>query len=151
MANILARSMYRVEKTVSSEHSVEDLYTLVNDTESYKLFLPFCRESQVLSQQGNEKICRLVFSQSPVNIVVETKNILTPNQQIEIFRQGGDFEHLYGRWLFEPVNTGASISIEFEYAFKSRLLHYTLGHVLSTLTEEAVDIFCRRANELSLY
>lgn len=126
----------------------EDIFDLVNDTESYSEFLPFCKKSRVMSQDGCEKFCELTFSKGPIARSLITRNILTPKEKIEVFLHKGDFKHLHGLWLFESVGTDCLVTVEFEYEFSSSFIESIFGPVFNMMTERMVDIFMDRANDV---
>lgn len=143
--------MLKITKQVVSKHSCEKLYDLVNDTESYCLFVPFCKDSQVIMEEGAEKECMLIFAKGPIEQKLFTRNILEPHKSIEIFLNNGPFSHLYGRWHFEEVLEGTKVTLYIEYAFKHSFVEYTFGQFFRPLSQELVQIFCERADEVSIY
>ena len=138
--------MYRVSRQIFSHHAPKLLYDVVNDTDAYKLFVPFCSESAVIEEKGDKKLCRLVFSKGMLSRELITRNTLFPNERIEIELVQGDFSHLAGEWRFVPMDGGTMVELDFEYAFSQAILNYTFGQIFKPLTEELVDVFCQRAN-----
>lgn len=142
--------MYQVSRKIFSHHSADLLYAVVNDTASYRDFIPFCSDSQVIKEQEGEKDCLLVFSKGPMSRRLITRNTLKPNQSIEVNLLEGDFKSLHGIWLFEETPNGTWISLEFDYEFSHLLVQHTFGQIFKPLSYELVNTFCQRADELSL-
>lgn len=140
--------MIHFSKQKKIEYLASDIYDLVNDTDSYKYFVPFCKDSRVLSQQNNEKICELVFTKGPISRKLVTRNVLVPNEKISIFLEEGDFSRLEGIWCFKSQDKGCLVSIEFEYAFSDILIEYAFGSIFNKLTEQMIEIFRQRADEV---
>ena len=143
--------MIKLTKQVQSKHDCEYLYDLVNDTDEYTNFLPFCTQSQVLSQEDNKKTCLLVFSKGPVEQKLVTRNELQPHRRIDFFLEEGPFSHLYGYWTFEPKSGGTIVKLYIEYAFSHTFIQMTFGPFFKSLSHELVEVFCERADELKLY
>lgn len=139
--------MHQFTKTFVSDHSAKSLYDLVNDTESYQQFIPYCQQSSVLEDLGDEKLCRLVFGQGILQRSLETRNKLAPNQRIEILLSKGDFKHLYGLWVFEQGKQ-SKVTVSFEYAFSNPWVEHTFGLLFNTVTERIIQVFQERADDL---
>ncbi|MCP8352074.1 type II toxin-antitoxin system RatA family toxin [Candidatus Synchoanobacter obligatus] len=142
--------MKKLSKQVYSKHTVELLYEAVNDTEAYRLFIPFCTKSEVLQEGSEKKLCRLTFSQGFISRDLITVNTLWPNHRIDIVLKKGDFSHLYGQWLFQESEEGSLVSLDIEYAFNDMFVAYTFGKIFDFVAGDMVNIFCRRADELSV-
>lgn len=142
--------MYKVSRKVFSPHPVATLYSVVNDTNAYRYFVPFCTESRVLEDRGSDKDCLLVFSKGPVSSRLITRNGLVENQTISVALVEGDFESLKGLWRFEEVDGGTWVSLDFEYQFSHRIVQYTFGQIFRPLSYELVQTFCQRADEISV-
>ena len=141
--------MYTLTKQIYSQHSQKLLYDVANDTERYKDFVPFCSESEVIEDLGDEKHCRLLFAKGPIARELVTRNLLTPNESIEVSLLRGDFSHLSGKWTFEPYEEGTMVHLYFEYEFSNFLLQQTFGQLFKPLTEELIYIFSKRADQCS--
>lgn len=140
--------MIHFKKEAYLPYSVSDVYDLVNDTESYQLFLPYCQKSEVLSQEGHEKYCSLIFSIGLLSRTIQTRNVLHPKEKIEIFLHQGDFKHLKGTWCFQAEGEGTYVQVIFDYEFDNPIVAYTFGQVFTPMIEEIVAIFQKRADDV---
>lgn len=139
--------MLKLSKEMYSVHSADQLFDLVNDTEAYSMFVPFCTESQVLDDRGQEKLCRLVFSNGLITQTLTTRNVLERHNKIKIFLQEGPFSHLYGEWCFVEQPNGSIVKLYFEYSFNHHIVQMTFGYIFKSLSADLVKVFCERADE----
>lgn len=138
--------MLKLTKEMHSPHSRENLFDLVNKTDSYHLFVPFCSISEVLESQGDEKICRLVFAHGPISQELITRNVLSRPNKIEVHLHRGPFTHLYGEWRFIEKHNGTMVKLYFEYEFSNYLIQTTFGRIFKSLSSDLVRVFCERAD-----
>lgn len=138
-----------VNKSALLPYSAEEMYTLVNDIESYPQFLPWCKSSTILSVNADEIKASLDLSRSGVNKSFTTLNRLQKNKMIEMRLVDGPFKHLEGFWRFESLNESAcKVMFDMEFEFSSKLLSMTVGPVFSQITSTLVDAFSKRAVEV---
>ena len=142
--------MYKLSHKILSRQPAELLYSVVNDTNAYHEFVPFCVHSAVLNEVSGQKDCELVFAKGPMSRKLVTRNILSPHHTIEVSLLEGDFSHLYGVWRFTEMQEGTLVSLEFEYTFSHAMIQYTFGHIFKALSHELIQTFCQRADEISL-
>ncbi|XP_066483267.1 coenzyme Q-binding protein COQ10 homolog B, mitochondrial-like [Tiliqua scincoides] len=134
-------------------YSVEQMYDIVADVGSYRLFVPWCTSSTVLS-------CRNKFSQALLEVgfppVVEryvSEISMVPHRQIRaVSKDGRLFQHLETLWQFGPGLSGRLdtctlkfyVSFEFKSALHSRLANLFFDEVV----KQMVTAFERRAEKL---
>ncbi len=94
-------------------YSVAEMYQIVNDIEAYAHFLPWCKESRVLSQNDDEIQALLTLAGGGFQKSFTTCNRLQHNKMIEIKLLDGPFRQLEGFWRFEPVGNGCQITFAF--------------------------------------
>lgn len=137
---------YRQHQTVP--YTVEQMYSLVNDIESYPKFIHWCKKARVLEQGSNYVVAELGFSFGPIHNAFTTKNILTPGQKIEISLVAGPFRQLQGVWHFKQTPKGCVVTFSIEFSFASRLFAMTLGPVFNPAVEALMGAFVARADEV---
>lgn len=134
-------------------YSVEQMYDIVADVGSYRLFVPWCTNSTVLS-------CRNKFSQALLEVgfppVVEryvSEIFMVPHHQIRaVSKDGRLFQHLETLWQFGPGLSGQLdtctlkfyVSFEFKSALHSKLANLFFDEVV----KQMVTAFERRAEKL---
>jgi ribosome-associated toxin RatA of RatAB toxin-antitoxin module len=130
-------------------HSVEQMYQLVNDVESYPKFLPDCSDSRLISHQGNEMTASLLVAKGGLKKWFTTKNVLTPNKQVLLHLVDGPFKQLTGTWQFTALSDHAcKISLQLEYEFASKVFDLAFGRVFNQLANNMVQAFTLRAKNI---
>ena len=139
--------MQQFSHSVQSRQSAEKLYSLVNDTDSYKLYIPYCQDSRVLHQvSATEKKCLLSFSYMGIDCNLVTINHLILNQRIEVSLAEGPFSMLEGVWTFDNNDEGCLVSLTFQYAFENAILGSIFKQVFNRFSDDMIRIFCERAD-----
>jgi len=138
-----------VARSASVPYAASQMYALVADIPSYPLFLPWCRDSQVLSTDGDQVVASLEISFKGLNKTFTTLNRTKPFELIEMELVAGPFSHLQGYWKFiEQDQNTSKISLNMEYDFSSRFLSAVFGPVFGQIANSLVEAFRRRAGEL---
>ena len=144
--------MQRIYRSMQSHHSANQLYKMVNDTNAYSRFIPYCQKSQILGDEdANPKRCLLSFSYAGLSCELITLNTLTPSSQIQVSLESGPFSALDGRWQFEDNQGGCLVIFDFEYCFSHPILDKVFSQVFYNLSSQMVSIFCQRANDECIY
>ena len=139
--------MQHIYRVVQSKHKAKKIYDIVNDTESYEQFIPFCKKSEVEKWFGHErKRCLLVFSHLGITCQLVTINTLRDGQRIDIALDEGPFSMLKGHWVFEDNDDGCQVTIDFQYTFENYVLEVMFDRVFRQISEGMVDLFCERAD-----
>ena len=125
------------------------MYALVNDVESYPLFLPWCREAKLLSSDVDRLEASLTLAAGKIHQTFSTANSMVPGRSIVIRLLDGPFKYMNGNWQFDPEGEkSCRITLRMEFEFKNRLMKLALdkmfGHVVNTL----IDAFTQRAYQV---
>lgn len=131
----------------------EQMYDLVNDVESYPAFLPWCRDSEILSKSATVIEASLDLAKGGIHHVFSTRNSLVKGQSIDITLIDGPFQHLEGHWRFTPIgnNQGCRVQLDMDFEFSNRLISMALGPVFTQISGSLVEAFCKRAQEIYGY
>ena len=141
--------MITVERSVLVGHSAVRMRTLVEDIESYPLFLPWCGGAHVQSRDEQSTIASLVIDWHGIRQGFTTDNSREGEQAIRIKLVSGPFRSLSGIWQFKPLEANASkVSLQISYEFSNRLLAAAIGPVFKQLASSLVDAFVHRADAL---
>ncbi|MGH8320560.1 MAG: type II toxin-antitoxin system RatA family toxin [Gammaproteobacteria bacterium] len=141
--------MRTVNKSALVPYTAAQMYTLVNDVESYPEFLPWCRSARVLSQTNSEMRASLELARSGFHKTFTTRNTLEPERGIVIALDNGPFRHLEGHWRFEDLGTeGSKVLLNMQFEFAGALLDLMAGPVFHEICNSLVDAFIRRAASL---
>ena len=126
-----------------------EMFTLVNDVESYAEFLPWCNRSEVLSRTDDAVEALLELHKGAVSKTFTTRNTLKANEAIHLELLGGPFRHLSGGWTFQRLGeAGSKVSLELEFEFESRIVDMMFGAFFEETCNSLVDAFARRAADV---
>ena len=130
--------------------SPEQMFNLVNDIAAYPDFLPWCRNSTILSQSEHEITASLDLAKGGVHHVFSTRNTLVQGHSIDIQLVDGPFQHLEGHWQFGMIgdNQGCRIQLDMDFEFSNRIISMALGPIFTQISGSLVDAFCKRAQDV---
>ncbi|XP_062517503.1 coenzyme Q-binding protein COQ10 homolog B, mitochondrial-like [Corticium candelabrum] len=104
-------------------YSVDQVYDVVSDVDSYSEFLPWCRESRVFQRRGNQ--CRgvLVVGFPPIlERYVSDMTMIRPHSVQSDASADKLFKHLKTVWKLSPSATGSClVDFHVDFQFKSSL------------------------------
>ncbi len=125
------------------------MFGLVDDIEQYKLFLPWCKDSRVLSRTEDEVRATLVLSAGGLHKSFTTCNRLQKDKMIEISLINGPFRLLEGFWRFHAdTELHSTVEFDLEFEFSSKFLSLAFAPVFHQVASTLVDAFEKRANHL---
>lgn len=141
--------MPSIKKMKIISYSQEQMYALVNDVARYKEFVPWCTQSDILSQTEDEIKATLAFSGSGLSKSFTTLNRLLPHKMIEIRLIDGPFRHLEGFWQFDAMlNAHSKVSLDLEFEFTTKIMGMMFGPFFNQIASTLVDAFCKRAEKV---
>ena len=141
--------MYSVARSALVCHSSEEMYSLVNDIDSYARFLPWCGGSEVLSHCDDFMRARVDISYRNVRQSFVTDNRLQPYERINMSLVDGPFASLSGAWEFKSLRAdGCRIALDLRFDFASKIVGGVVGPVFQSIADSMVDSFVRRAAEI---
>jgi ribosome-associated toxin RatA of RatAB toxin-antitoxin module len=138
-----------IQRSALVPYTQRQMFELVNSTEEYPRFLPWCSASRVVHQSETEVEAALDISWSGMHKSFTTRNHLHPYDRIEIVLVTGPFKYLAGRWTFISIGdhgckVGLDLQVEFLTGFIDKLFQPIFNHIANSL----VDAFCKRAVEI---
>lgn len=142
--------MTLISRNALVPYTVEEMYKLVDDIESYAEFLPWCRSTEVLSRNSDEVQASIEIARGALHKSFTTLNRMQSNKIIEMRLVKGPFRHLEGFWRFDPLkdHTASKISLDLDFEFESKLVALAVGSVFNQIANTMVDAFCKRAVEV---
>lgn len=130
-------------------YSAAQMFEVVNDVAAYPEFLPWCAGSEILSQDKEWMVAKLLMAKAGFTQSFTTRNRLDHPGSIVVELVDGPFSKLLGSWRFDQLGQdGCRISMDLEFDFNNRLFNVTLAGVFALAADKMVDAFCARANEL---
>ncbi len=141
--------MKKVQRSALVMHSASRMYALVNDVESYSVFLPWCSGANVIEKSDTVLEARVNVSRGGVSGSFITRNTMMPGERIEISLKEGPFTDLSGIWTFKPLMEGAcKVSLDLSFEMESNLMKSAVGKVFEQVAVTMVDAFCTQADKV---
>ncbi len=141
--------MRKVSRSALVPYSAEEMYSLVEDVDSYPLFLPWCNDVEVHYREGNVVEATLELHRGKISKRFRTRNTMHPSDAMDLELVGGPFRHLSGGWRFRQLGAaGCKVLFELEFEFDSRVLDLMIGAFFEDICNSLVDAFTQRAAEI---
>lgn len=130
-------------------YSAAQMYQVVNAVDEYASFLPWCANSEILSQTESSMDASIMMKKGKLNHRFSTRNNLVKDRLIHISLLDGPFKSLTGDWTFTPLaDDNCKIELKLEFEFSSKIITLLIGPVFTQIANSLVDAFCNRAHEL---
>ncbi len=141
--------MKTLHKSVLVAHSARRMRELVEDIEKYPAFLPWCDHATILSAEGQVVRASIRIRYRGLNTAFTTENHGLADQAIEMRLVEGPFRTLLGVWRFGALDNHASkVTFDLSYEFSNMAIALIAGPVFHKISDELVDAFVRRADDL---
>lgn len=141
--------MPKVSRSALVMHSVDEMYSLINDVSAYPSFLPDCAGSKVISQNETAMTASLLVSKGGVKKWFTTENTLVTNEKVVLKLLDGPFKYLTGCWQLTELSADAcKISLDLDYEFSNKLLELAFGRIFNNLANNMVQAFTQRAKAI---
>jgi ribosome-associated toxin RatA of RatAB toxin-antitoxin module len=135
-----------INRSLVVPYSQAQMYQLVDEVETYAEFLPWCKQSTVLSRNEDEVRASLLLSSGAFQRSFTTCNRLQKDKMIEIRLLDGPFKQLEGFWKFDHEEENNSrVTLDLEFEFSSKLIAMAFGPVFNQVANTLVDAFHKRA------
>lgn len=140
--------MALVEKSVLIEHTVEQMFRLVDEVENYPMFLPWCSKTELKFRDSAKTVATLHINYHSVRSHFTTENDKHEFTAMHIRLVDGPFRQLEGHWRFKPLgDTACKIEFALSYEFSSKVFEKAIGPVFAHIANTFVDAFVRRAGQ----
>lgn len=138
-----------IKRNALVSYNARQMFELVNDIEDYPRFLPWCRESHIISQSDDNVEATLDIAWSGIHKSFTTRNHLYPHERIDITLVKGPFKYLEGRWSFIALGEhGCKVNLDLEFELGGGLMDKFFLPVFNHIANSLVDAFCKRAVEV---
>ena len=138
-----------VSKSAIVSYSAGQMYSLVNDIESYPEFLPWCTGAAVYNRSDDKLSASVSLAAGKIKQTFTTENSMQAGRRIDVNLISGPFRYLKGYWTFEDIGEDlCRIHLEMDFEFKSRLLQFTLSPVFNQFMNSLVGAFTKRAKKI---
>ncbi len=135
-------------------YTAQEMFTLVNDIESYPEFLPWCKSSTIHQRTDDEIRATLVLSAKGFTQSITTHNRMQKDKMIEMKLIEGPLKHLESFWRFEMMensteeNPKCHIFFDIEFEFTNRFIRMALEPFFDKVAETMVGSFLDRAEAI---
>ena len=138
--------MHEVRRSALLPWSAGQMYGLVTDVTRYPEFLPWCRTSELLAEEGEFVTVRLGLARGLVRGSFTTRNRLVPDRTVDMRLVDGPFSLLEGRWDFHPIgDSGSRAELSVRFQPRGLLGALMLGTAFEGICNQMVDAFGQRA------
>jgi ribosome-associated toxin RatA of RatAB toxin-antitoxin module len=141
--------MTEIINTTVVPYTPEEMFVLVNDIESYPIFLPWCTAAKILSQQEERLTATLSLALGKIKQSFTTENTMQDGSKIEMRLIEGPFKHLNGYWKFNLEDEqSCQIQLHMNFEFKNKIIKHTLGKAFYKVMDSLVESFVQRAQQI---
>jgi len=141
--------MRSVQRTALVPFSARQMFSLVNDVNSYAEFLPWCSSSTVIDQSTDWLEARLELQKGAINKSFTTRNRFREPDAIDLELVDGPFSQLAGEWRFQDLGPdGSKVSLALDFEFASPMVDVLFGSFFEQTCTSLVDAFTGRAEDL---
>ena len=138
--------MNYIKKKESINIEVQTIFNLINQVDKYSDFLPWCKNSKIISDTNNVMIGVITVSKNFADWTFTTKNNYIKNKKINLRLVDGPFSHLNGCWNFSEIDKNNTlIDFNLEYEFSNKMIELTLKPVFSSIMLSILDSFISEA------
>lgn len=145
--------MPRISRSSLVTYSVDQMYDLVSDVESYPEFLPGCAGARINYQEGEALEATIEVAKGGLKHSFSTRNRMRPGHSIEMKLLEGPFRYLSGIWTFQALGgpdgePGCKVALDLEFEMSNRLTQAALGTLVGQMLNAMVDAFGKRARQV---
>lgn len=130
-------------------YSAEQMFSLVEDIESYPLFLQWCKRTQVKMRSEKKTIATLYVHYLGFNAHITTENEKDAPNRMVLRLLEGPFRHFEGIWQFESLSEHAcKVQFMVRYELSNLMFDKPLKAIFGQISDMVVDAFVKRAGEV---
>ena len=138
-----------VSRSALLPYNVPQMYDVIADVRSYPAFLNWCSGVEIISENNEEVVAKLLISYGKLNLNFTTRNLMIENQSIDMSLVEGPFSTLSGQWLLQELSESAcKVSLEMDFNFDNVITQKLFGRVFQSVIAAQLDAFQKRAEQL---
>ena len=141
--------MRKVQRSALVRHSASEMFSLVDDVQSYPQFLPWCASTTVHSRVENVLEATLELRRGDLSKTFRTRNTASGHEFIDMQLVDGPFNSLEGRWTFTQLGeSGSKVALDLEFEFSNSVVDLLFGPFFEDICNSLVDAFTQRADDV---
>ena len=126
------------------------MFALVNDVAAYPRRFDWCEAAQVLERDAAMQVARLDLRMGGLRTAFTTRNLLFPDERIEMALVDGPFRALTGLWRFTPLGeAGSKVELMMDFEVAGKLVGSALALGFQRLADRMVSDFVRAAGSVA--
>ena len=138
-----------IERSALVNFSAKQMYSLVNDIESYPEYMASCSTAEILQRGDNWLEARLELNKSGVKQSFVTRNTLDEPHSMTMQLVDGPFKKFNGKWEFQELSANAcKVSFTLDYVFSNPLMGMMMNSTFEEVAGEQVRNLCERAKDV---
>ena len=138
-----------VSRSALLPYNARQMYDVITDIRSYPAFLNWCNGMEIISENHEEVVAKLLISYGRLKFDFTTRNLMTENKKVDIALVDGPFSALRGQWLLHELDESAcKVSLEMDFNFESIITQKLFGRVFQNVIAAQLESFQKRAGQL---
>jgi ribosome-associated toxin RatA of RatAB toxin-antitoxin module len=138
-----------IKRSALLPYPAERVYALVNDIESYPLYMDGCVGAEILHRESGMVEARLKLARAGLEQSFATRNLLHEHAAIELQLLEGPFDSFSGCWQFLPLgDLACKVSLDLEFRLNNSVLGVAAAKLFDSVTSSLVDSLARRAKQV---
>jgi len=144
--------MATIERSARVPYAAEQMLALVNDIDSYPVFLHWCHAARIESSEGTTVQAALEIGIRGIHKTIRTRNTTTLGETastIRIEMIEGPLRHLAGAWTFaDHAEGGSDVKLRVEYETHRTPFGAILRALFDEIANSQLHAFIRRAENV---
>ncbi len=144
--------MKTVHKSVLIWYSPREMYVLVTDVDRYSEFLPWCDHARVVEAHADGMTAELGIAFGGVRQTFTTRNVHTPDSEVQMNLLNGPFSKLDGHWKFVALGDGSQrackVELTLNYGFDRSTMGKLISPVFDKIAASLMEAFVKRAEHI---
>lgn len=138
----------QISKSALLPYRAEQLFSLVNDIESYPTFLDGCYNAEIISKTESVLEAKLYLRKHGFEQNFTTCNHLYPNERVTMELVQGPFESLEGEWnITELADQGCKLSLDLAFSLGRSPLMQLAAPFFTSMGNRLVDAVVEEASK----
>ena len=141
--------MASVRRTADMPYSAREMFDLVNDIESYPLFLSWCSGARITYRDLDTIEASLDVGIAGISKTFSTRNELTPPNLMTVKLVAGPFKQLDGVWTFDVLTErSCRVSLALDFSVQASPLSMVFNTMFEEVSRSQMSAFRERADQV---